>query len=174
MDIFNIPLSALSIPENVPTILRTATGVLKIPGYFHEVKGSFRRFQPLVVCNPEGPHIIFMRPDNLEATCKYVIGHIDRAAAIDTIKKAIANTWQRREKIKGAHPMFGQIRKLFFDAILHTRAFMCELMEHESQERFVSICAAKIQTAFKKAVTDPAHPICKRRLMYEYQSLVVY
>ena len=44
------------------------------------------------------------------------------------------------------------------------------LMQQESHRRFKNKKAEKIQQIWKECVTNPSHPICQRRLLYEWST----
>lgn len=46
-----------------------------------------------------------------------------------------------------------------------------DLAHYVAQWRLRQLCAARIQRRFREAVTNPSHPMCRRRLLREFQDM---
>jgi hypothetical protein len=177
VDIYEVKAPPFYVNDDIPAVWDYAKGVIKVPYGFTQYKQPQRKFVVLVLDVDEhhgGPSIIFMNEYTVNTSYLSEKTHNVRArsTAIPIIKMAIRNTWKQWEPIRGVNPVYGHIRKLFFDAITRTHMYMVELMEQEATERQMVLAAAKIQSVFRDVVSDPNHPMCKRRLMHEFNEII--
>lgn len=97
-----------------------------------------------------------------------------RTVMIEILKIAIQNTVEKvLKKLPSEAPGLRFMRDATLDMLLKAEIYLEQLMQEESQERLQRLAINKIQSAFLDAYVTPHHPFCQRRLLREFQELVV-
>lgn len=115
-----------------------------------------------VECNL-GYTLIWIGRDNLNIYLKH--SELCRVKLLEYLSKLIKNSWPIQELKEMI--MIVKMDCMEADEISMLENVLVELLDAESQRRFMNANAKKIQSIWRSIIANPYHPCCQRRLMRE-------
>jgi hypothetical protein len=163
----------LHIPDTHTHLYEDVLGVIKLPGRVWETDHQHKTwFCIFLMLDKEEKHRLVPTAMVLYERAVVPITETTRTVMIELLKIAIQNTMNVLSKYP-SNVTFDFQRQLYMDVILNAEIYLEELMYAEAAERAQVAAAKKIQRAFLSAITAPSHPFCQRRLMREFDELVM-